>query len=124
MILISFKLNWSLLKFKFVTHYWKLDSQTIKIYDTYRLEKKLMEVQLANVEKASLCGINSNDDYINDQKCLFILRTAEVIFYCGLGNTDQNNTMNQLARNFYNIFKMVYLPYGHRHGKNSTSLYN
>ena len=93
-----------------------MDSQSIKIYDSYKLEKKLAEINLANIEKASLCGIYSNDVFINDQKSLFILRTTEAVYYGGMGNTDHGNTMNNLARNFYNIFKMVYMPYGHRHG--------
>ena len=99
-----------------MTHYWKLDSQSIKIYESYRAENHLTEIQLADIEKASLCGIYSNDVFLNDQKSVFIIRTSEAVYYGGIVNTDQNQSMNQLARNFYNIFKMVYLPYGHRHG--------
>jgi hypothetical protein len=47
------------------------------------------------------------------KSCLFVIRTDDEAYYCGMGNADPNSTMNVLARNFYNIFKMVYLPYSH-----------
>lgn len=112
--------------FKCATHYWKLDSQSITIYDSYRLEKKLQEILLTDIKKANLCGLsmNSKDELINGQKCLFILSTMYEVYYCGMGNADQNSTMNVLARNFYNIFKMVFLPYANRNGsKYITSNY-
>ena len=103
---------------EFTTHYWKLDAKSINIYDSYRLEKKLKTIELENIKKANLCGVlpNAKDECINDQKCLFILRTDNDDYYCGLGGTNSNSTMNILASNFYNMFKMVFLPYG---GRNS-----
>jgi hypothetical protein len=53
------------------------------------------------------------DQTTNAKSCLFVIRTDEEAYYCGMDNTDPNSTMNVLARNFYNIFKMVYLPYSH-----------
>lgn len=63
------------------------------IYDTYRLEKKLKEIPLSEIRKATLCGVNINlkDDYLNDQKCLFILWTETEAFFCGVDNMEQNN---------------------------------
>ncbi len=101
-----------------MTHYWKLDSKSITIYDSYRLERLIQEIPLNVIKKASLCGLNmsNREDFINDQKCLFTLKTDIEVYYCGMGSSDPNVTMNVLARNFYNIFKMVYLPYSSRHG--------
>lgn len=105
-----------------ITHYWKLDSKSIIIYDSYRLEKEIKQIPLESIKKANLCGLSisqatssKDEHFINEQKCLFVLVTESEVFYCGMGNADQNSTMNVLARNFYNIFKMVYLPYGNRH---------
>ncbi len=99
-----------------MTHYWQLDSQTIHVYDTYKLENKLFEIQLNSIEKAML------SDSKQKIKCLFYMQTDKIIYYCGLDNSNPNDTMNQLARNFFNIFKMVYLPYArgtHMHGQTS-----
>jgi hypothetical protein len=101
------------------THYWRLDATSITIYDSYRLKTELKKLLLVDIRRANLCGISAINNYeelSNEQKCLFILTTEHEIFYCGMGNTDQNSTMNVLARNFYNIFKMVFLPYGNRNG--------
>ncbi len=70
-----------------------MDSKSILIFDTYRLEKKLNELNLSDIRKATLCGlnINSKDDYLNDQKCLFILWTDNQSFFCGIDNSEQNN---------------------------------
>lgn len=113
-----------------ITHYWKLDSQSVAIYDSYRLEKKLKEIALGSIKRAFLCGVNMDassptDSYSSNasthsfiHNCLFVIRTEDEAFYCGMGNADPNSPMNVLARNFYNIFKMVYLPYAsaNRHG--------
>jgi len=101
----------------FQTHYWKLDSTSISIFISYKLEKKLREIPLDSIVNASLSGMSLNrEDSGDSNKCLFILKTDNEIFYCGNGKEDQNSTMNVLARNFFNIFKMVYLPYGNRNG--------
>jgi hypothetical protein len=99
-----------------MTHYWKLDSNSIVIYDSYRLEKKIKEIPLVNIRRAYLCGVNMDPEQINTKNSLFIIRTETECLFCGTANADQNSTMNVLARNFYNIFKMVYLPYGNRNG--------
>ena len=97
-----------------VTNYWRLDSQFINIYNSYRLEKHLKEIPLATIKTANICGMNPHiiEEFINDQKCLFTLVTDDETYYCGMDGSDSSNTMNVLARNFYNIFKMAYLPYG------------
>lgn len=97
-----------------VTNYWRLDSQAINIYDSYRLEKHLKELPLASIRTANICGMNPQiiEEFVNDQKCLFTLVTDDETYYCGMDSSDSSNTMNVLARNFYNIFKMAYLPYG------------
>lgn len=109
---------------EFTTHYWKLDAKSINIYDSYRLEKKLKTIELENIKKANLCGVlpNAKDECINDQKCLFIIRTDNDDYYCGLGGNNSNSTMNILASNFYNMFKMVFLPYGGRNSENKLSI--
>ncbi len=101
----------------FLTHYWKLDSSSINIFISYKMEKKLKEIPLNSIVNVSLTGINLNREDSGDaNKCLFMLKTENEVFYCGNGKEDQNSTMNVLARNFFNIFKMVYLPYGNRNG--------
>lgn len=111
-----------------MTHYWKLDSSCITIYDSYRLEKVIRQILLTDIRKANLYGLSafgsSKDaaaaavaaENANEQKCLFMITTDKEIYYCGMDNADQNSTMNVLARNFYNIFKMVFLPYCNRNG--------
>ena len=66
-----------------------------------------------------ICGLrpDATEEFINGQKCLFMLITDNDTYYCGMDSADTNNTMNVLARNFYNIFKMAYLPYGNRQSK-------
>ncbi len=101
----------------FQTHYWKLDSTSINIFISYKLERKLKEIPLNSIVNVVLTGMNlSREDSGDENKCLFMLKTENEIFYCGNGKEDQNSTMNVLARNFFNIFKMVYLPYGNRNG--------
>jgi len=97
-----------------VTNYWRLDSVAINIYDSYRLEKHIEEIPLLSIKKANICGMNPDtiEEFINDQKCLFTLVTESKTYYCGMDGSESSNTMNVLARNFYNIFKMAYLPYG------------
>ncbi len=101
-----------------------MDTASIIIHDTSRLENKLKEIPLNTIKNSSLCGldIQNKDDIINDQKCLYILRTDNEVYYCGIGSQDQNSPMNVLARNFYNIFKMVFLPYINKNGGPRKSL--
>ena len=50
----------------------------------------------------------------NDKvKCLFIIRVDNgQIYYCGNGNDNENTFENTMARSFFNMFKIVYLPFG------------
>ena len=110
---------------QFVTHYWKLDSACIYVFSSYKLEKRLKEIPIGSIVKATLSGVNIvREDAVNDRKCLFVLRTENEIYYCGKGNEDPNTAMNVLARNFYNVFKMVHLPYGNRNGCNDLHKYD
>lgn len=104
---------------KVVTYYWRLDSQAINIFNSYRLEKNLKNIPLSSIKKALICGLrpDSVEEFINGQKCLFMLITENDTYYCGMDGSETQNTMNVLARNFYNIFKMAYLPYGNRQSK-------
>ena len=98
---------------RFQTHYWKLDSSCIYVFTSNKLEKRLKEIAIGSIVKATLSGVNKlRDDAANERKCLFVLRTENEIYYCGKGNEDHNTVMNVQARNFYNVFKMVHLPYG------------
>jgi hypothetical protein len=120
-----------------------LDSTSIKIYNSYRLERFLNEIRLEDIVKVTLCGINettttttepstsyhyrskNSSKDTKDKKgyrCLFILQTEDISYYCGIGGADHNNTMNVLARNFYNIFKMVYLPYANKYNGSQISI--
>jgi hypothetical protein len=67
------------------------------------LEKKLKEINLSEIRKATLCGlsINSKEDYLNDQKCLFILWTENESFFCGVDNMEQNNRMFYIVLLYY-----------------------
>lgn len=95
-----------------------MDTKSIKIYNSYRLEKILKEIPLETIKNAKLNGLNSKEENcINDQKCLYVLVASEEQYYCGMGNSDPNSAMNVLARNFFNIFKMVYLPFMGHQGK-------
>jgi serine/threonine protein kinase len=40
-----------------------------------------------------------------------MLKTDKETYYCGNRDEDENAPLNVLARTFYNIFKMVYMPY-------------
>jgi hypothetical protein len=98
---------------QFVTHYWKLDSQSIIVYETYKMENQLKLIPLENIKNATLCSINknNNDNQYYSQKCIFLLKTDKETYYCGTREHDENAPLNVLARTFYNIFKMVHMPY-------------
>ena len=99
---------------KVVTRYWKLNSKSIHIYKTYREETSLETIALADIKKVNLCGTESSveEDYINSQKCFLTLTTDINKYYCGLDReNNEENTMNILAGNFFNMFKMAYIPF-------------
>ena len=101
----------------FQIHFWILDSISINIFTSYKLEKKLKEIPLYSIVGAVLTGMDLvREDSVDEKKCLFMLKTVNEIFYCGNGKEDRNSNDNVRARNFFNIFKMVYLPYGNRNG--------
>jgi hypothetical protein len=101
----------------FQTLFWILDSTSINIFNSYKLERKLKEIPLYSIVSAVLTGMDSvREDSVDEKKCLFMLKTVNEIFYCGNGKEDRNSKDNVRARNFFNIFKMVYLPYGNRNG--------
>jgi hypothetical protein len=114
---------WLFLFSKYVTHYWRLESQFISIYESFRLEEKLKEILLSNIKRVIQCGLTSYsmNECINNQKCLYMLCTDEEAFFCGMANADLNQTMNVLARNFFNIFKIVHLPYSAKINKKPGS---
>ena len=73
----------------------------------------LKEIPLMSIKKAIQCGLNMSGETesLSGQKCLFLLKTEAETYFCGM-DAEIQNSMNVLARNFYNIFKMAYLPYG------------
>jgi hypothetical protein len=98
---------------QFVIYYWKLDSQSIVVYDTYKMENQLKLIMLESIKSATLCSVNRSysDNQYYSQKCIFMLKTDKETYYCGNRDEDENAPLNVLARTFYNIFKMVYMPY-------------
>jgi len=97
---------------QFVTHYWKLSSLSIAVFikDLNKNEKKLKDIPLISIVKVAQSGINA-DEFRAPVRFLFVLKTDEEIYFCGDGNQSENSPMNSLAKQFYDIFKMVYLPY-------------
>jgi hypothetical protein len=98
-----------------VTHYWQLDNQKIYVFENYQLKNKLFEIMLNKIQRAILLDVNQTIQFKDfkkpKKKCLFCLKTDGVIYNCGVDSQDPACAVNQLARNFYNIFKMVFLPY-------------
>ena len=70
-------------------------------------------IQLSDIKNANVCGLlnGKNDQFINDQKCYFTLETSDDKYYCGLDYSDVGSTMNILAGNFFNMFKMAFIPF-------------
>jgi hypothetical protein len=92
------------------------------VYDSFRSETLIKEIHLVSIKNAKMCELNggpteiepltlANSQYINNQKCLFKLVTDDEVYFCGMDASDTKNTMNVLAKNFFNIFKMVYFPH-------------
>lgn len=98
-----------------VAHYWKLDSESISIFvkDINNIEKKKHEIQLNSIVKVKQSGIDVEECKASF-KYLFLLETNDDIFFCGDGNHNEETLMNTVAKQFFNIFKMVYLPFGGR----------
>ncbi len=97
-----------------MTRYWKLDSSSVHIFKSYREENSEDSFTLASVKSVNLCETDSSspEDYINGQKCFFTLTTDVEKFYCGLEReNNEKNTMNVLAGNFFNMFKIAYIPF-------------
>ena len=98
-----------------VTHYWQLDSQKILVHDSNQLRAKLYEIPLTLIQRVFLIDVNQPMQFKDfkkpKNKCLFCLKTLTIIYFCGVDTQNPTCSENQLARNFYNIFKMVYLPY-------------
>ena len=98
-----------------VTHYWQLDSQKIHVYESNQLKTKLNEIMLNTIQRAILLDVSISAQFKDfkkpKSKCLFCLKTVNLIYNCGVDSQNPNCTENLLARNFYNIFKMVFLPY-------------
>ena len=95
-----------------MNHYWKLDSGAIHVYnkDMNKAEKKLYEIPLISISKVAQSGINT-EEIRAPVKYLFLLKTDNEIYFCGDGTQMDETPMNALAKQFYNIFKLVYLPY-------------
>ena len=98
-----------------VTHYWQLDSQKILVYENNQLNNKLFEIMLSSIQRAILLDVSHSIQFKDfkkpKSKCLFCLKTVNLVYNCGIDPQNPYCTENQLARNFYNIFKMVHLPY-------------
>lgn len=97
---------------KYSTHFWKLESQIIKVFQTSRMEKQLFEIPLEAIDliKQNLNNVvtyrttnilQNNSDYV------FLIQTNGFTYYCGLNYS----TLRDNAQCFYNMLKMVYLPF-------------
>ena len=75
-----------------------------------KIERKIKEIPLNSIVKVVQSGMDATENH-NSIKYLFLIKTDEEVYYCGNGNESEDSPMNTLARQFYNIFKMVYLPY-------------
>jgi len=100
---------------QFIIHFWKLDSDSIKILVkdmNNKSEKKIKEIPLNSIIKVRQSGIDV--DEFKTLKHLFSLETNDDVYFCGDGKQSENSAMNSIAKQFFNIFKMVYLPYTSR----------
>lgn len=110
---ITFNKDFNLIYlFKFKTNYWKLDAQSLTIYDSAKQEVKLKEIQIDQIKSASSADLD--DKFINDQKCLFIIKTNDETFFCGDGSMALYSSVNSAVRNFHNLLKMALLPFSNR----------
>ena len=89
-----------------------MNYQSITIYNSPKQEVKLEEIQIDQIKSAS--SIDSNDQFINDQKCIFIIVTNKDSYFCGDGNLSMYSSGNIAVRNFHNLLKMVLLPVGNK----------
>lgn len=94
------------------THYWTLDNKKINVYETWKLNKKLFDISLESIIRASTW---SNSDELRYKKNsehipLYYIEIPKCVIFCGLDNVP-SHPLNQTTRNFYNIFKIVFLPY-------------
>ena len=102
-----------------LVNYWQLDSQKIHVYENSQLRVKLFEIPLNTIQKAVLVDVDQPK-----YKCLFYLKTANNIFNCGLDTKRYPSCVeNQWARNFYNIFKMAYIPFSKGMEKKQNSVF-
>lgn len=93
-------------------HYWILTANKLTIHKSDRSKNiSLDEIDLASVKSSNLCGVDSKEKYFKKQKCYFKIETDRDIYYGGVDPNLTTDSMNVLASNFYNMFKIVYLPY-------------
>ena len=106
---------------QFIYHIWQLYADCIKIYEKepFKPERKIKEIPLSSIVKVKQAGLDDTDT-IQDSKMplryLFLLETNEnEIYFCGKGKINENDSINksknELVRRFFDMFKMVYLPY-------------
>jgi len=77
------------------------------------LEKKKGVIPLISIVKVRQSGIDV-DSFKTSLKYLFSLETKNDVYFCGDGNQSDETAWNTLVKQFFNIFKMVYLPFGNR----------
>ena len=93
-------------------HYWQLDSQRIHVYESILHKNKLFEIMLNSIQRVILLNVNQNAKEIKYPKenCLFCLKTNTILYSCGIYDHEDSNLIHD-GKNFYNIFKYVFLPY-------------
>ena len=102
-------------------HEWKLDTTNIYIF-TKQNASQPKQIPLKSIVKVTLMTsalmANANDstkkkrETMFDENCLFSLRTNEnEIFYCGDSRAHDQSIENMVAKSFFNMFKIVYVPF-------------
>ena len=103
------------LNFKVYNHLWKLDYSFIHIYDSYQTENKICEISINSIKSSIYIDPNvrfRNKTLKTKTKylCKFHLITHKHEYHCGVVNDEENRKFSlQMASDFYNMFKLVYL---------------
>ena len=100
-------------------HEWKLDATNIYIF-TKQNAPQPKQIPLKSIVKVTLMtsALMATDssqkkrETMFDENCLFSLRTNEnEIFYCGDSRAHDQSIESMVAKSFFNIFKIVYVPF-------------
>lgn len=90
------------MKTKTKNEYWKLQNESIQTYANHRMNQHLFQIKLRDIMRIEYAEPS-------DQHA-FTIKTLSKSYFCGF-SMKINMRMYLMAKSFYNILKIVHLPF-------------